>query len=65
MIDLQSLRRNIEAAPAEGEAYLPVTRKELEQLHRELVAGNAARAELAMHKGMAAVIDTIQSGARR
>jgi hypothetical protein len=51
MITLESIRRAIEAAPADGEALLPVTRSQLEDLERELVAGRAAIAEITARRG--------------
>lgn len=64
MITIDSIRRAIEATPAEGHAALPVTRHDLETLERELVAGRAAMSQLAICRGVATVIQSIQDTAR-
>jgi len=54
-IDLDSLRRTIAKVPEGAEYAASVSRVWLEQVERELVAGRAARAELAGLKSVAAV----------
>ncbi len=64
MINMESLRRSIEAAPDSGLALLPISKLSLQELERELSAGRAAQAELARQAGIAAVIHSIENGTR-
>ena len=62
LIDISKLRRTIAASP-EGTAAT-VTRRFLEQVERELTEGRRAMAQLSIANGMAAVTDSLLSGAR-